>query len=324
MVPHLPSPGGGSLWPPARQPPSSPAHPPQLYAFGLGRGAAPGAGRGLPLVDQPGGRGGGGAASVCHSAFPGRATRRASLARLGSWGTWPPYCSGSCSRAAPGRGPCVVLARWRGFARLSRPPQEQAVGGVGARGVRGQLRPPPGRRGPFGGRGDVPSASGGVEGRRPRGPQAGGGRGGERGGWPPPWFPSLLPRGMARGPWLSPPSSPAQPSWLYTFSRVCQAAPGAECGLAGRRRVSLVGGGGGCQCAVSPGARPGGPSKWGAGRSFCRGLFPCLPRAGTKAGRFVCAPPSMLHSWVWPFRCGPRGALEGRHTAAGRQRPLRE
>ena len=34
-------------------------------------------------------------------------------------GPWPPYCSGSSSRAAPGRGPCVVLACWCGFARRS-------------------------------------------------------------------------------------------------------------------------------------------------------------------------------------------------------------
>ena len=46
--------------------------------------------------------------------------------------------------------------------------------------------PPPGRRGPFGGRGDVPSALGGVEGRRPRGPRAGGVA---------PWFPTSLLRG---------------------------------------------------------------------------------------------------------------------------------
>ena len=62
-----------------------------------------------------GGRGAGGpggrSASVRPSALPGRATLRASLATLRSWGARPPYCSGSLSRAAPGRGLCVVLAR---------------------------------------------------------------------------------------------------------------------------------------------------------------------------------------------------------------------
>ena len=38
-------------------PPSLPAHPPQVYAFGQGRGVAPGAGCGLPPAGQPGGGG---------------------------------------------------------------------------------------------------------------------------------------------------------------------------------------------------------------------------------------------------------------------------
>ena len=36
----------------------SPAHPPQVYAFSWGPGAAPGAGCGLPQAGQPGWRGG--------------------------------------------------------------------------------------------------------------------------------------------------------------------------------------------------------------------------------------------------------------------------
>ena len=98
------------------------------YVFGRGRGVAPGAGRGLPLGGQLGGGGGGGlcaappggvargpsgagvrSASVRLSAFPWRATKQVSLATLWSWRAWPPYCSGLCSRAAPGRGPCVAL-----------------------------------------------------------------------------------------------------------------------------------------------------------------------------------------------------------------------
>ena len=47
---------------------------------------------------------------------------------------------------------------------LAQPSRERAVGGLGACGVRAQLRPPPGRRGPFGGRGDVLSALAGLEG----------------------------------------------------------------------------------------------------------------------------------------------------------------
>ena len=69
------------------------------------------------------------------------------------------------------------------------------------------------------------------------------------------------------------------------------------------------GGGGGAQCAVTPGARPGGPAGRGAGRSLCRGLFPRLLPAGTEAGRFVCALPSSLHSWSPPLRCGPGAPL---------------
>ena len=81
-------------------PPPSLAHPPEVYAFNRGRGAAPGAGFGLPPAGQPGGGGGGGvaggsrgaggrSASVRPSAFPGRATKRESLAALRSWGAWP-------------------------------------------------------------------------------------------------------------------------------------------------------------------------------------------------------------------------------------------
>ena len=101
---------------------------------------------------------------------------------LRSRGARPPYCSGSSSLAATGRGWCVALLRWCGFTRLSQPPQEQAAGGAGARGVRVQLRPPPAVAVPPGGGGTPFLPRGGVEGRRPRGPQARGGRGGGGGG----------------------------------------------------------------------------------------------------------------------------------------------
>ena len=84
-----------------------------------------------------------------------------SLAMLWSSGGQPPYCSGAPPRAAPGRGPRAAPARWCGLAHRSQPPREQAAGGAGARGVQVQLRPPPPRRGPFWGRGGVPSAPGG-------------------------------------------------------------------------------------------------------------------------------------------------------------------
>ena len=167
-----------------------------------GRSGPGGAGGGgglcalLPGGAAGGPRGAGGCpTSVRPSAFLVLAAKRVSLASLWSWRAWPPYCSGSCSRVVPGRGPCGVLVRWRGLACLSQSPWEQVGGGVGARGVRAQLRPLPGRCGPFGGRGDVPSACGGVEGWRLRGQRAGGGEWGERGGEVTPWFPTSLLRG---------------------------------------------------------------------------------------------------------------------------------
>ena len=142
----------------------------------------------------------------------------------------------------------------------------------------GSAASPPGRRGPYGGRGGVPSALGGVEGRRPRGLQARGGIGGERGGGARRGSPPPRPAGVACGPRPSPPSAPAHPPWVYAFSRGCWAAPGAGRGLVGRRWVSLPGGGGGgCQCALPPGARPGGSAGWGRGGFFAAVSSPAPP-----------------------------------------------
>ena len=129
-------------------------------------------------------------------------------------GARPPCCSGSLWCAAPGTGPCAGPARWCGFARLPLPPRGQAVGGAGARGVQVRLRPRPGRHGPFWGRSDAPSAAGGVEGWRPRGPQAEGEWGGEGGGRAAVPFCSAL----GGGPWppaLSPSLSGAPPLGIH-------------------------------------------------------------------------------------------------------------
>ena len=197
--------------------------------------------------------------------------------------------------AAPGRGLCVVLVRWRGLPFLSRAPREQAAGGVGARGVQAQLRPPLGAAAPSGGGGTSlrPQGEwrdGAPVACRPEGGVGGGEERGRRRGSPPPCS-----VGVARGPRPSPPSSLENPPWVYTFSLGCWAAPDPGRGLVGRRWVSLaVGGWGGCQCAAPPRTRPGGSAGWGAGRSPCRSLFPRLPRAGTTAGRFVRAHAAFL------------------------------
>ena len=79
----------------------------------------------------------------------------------GSWGAWPPYCSGAPPSAARRLGPRAAPARWCGLARRPRLPREQAAGGAGARGVQDQPHPPPLRQGFFWGRGGVHSAPGG-------------------------------------------------------------------------------------------------------------------------------------------------------------------
>ena len=58
---------------------------------------------------------GGCLASVRPSAFSGQATKRVSLALLCPWRTRPPYRSGSCSLAVPGRGPLAPLCAGAGL-----------------------------------------------------------------------------------------------------------------------------------------------------------------------------------------------------------------
>ena len=283
------------------------------YVFRRGRGVSPGAVRGLPPAGQPrggGGKGGrcaalpggvagglsgagGRSASVRPSAFCGRATKQVSLAMLWPWRAWLAYCSGSCLRAAPGRGPCVVLVRWPVAA-----PAGSGVGGRAGARCAGSAASAPGAAAPSGGGGTSPLPRGGWRAGapvacRPEGRSGGRGEGGSRRGSPPP----------CPGGW------PVAPGPVSLLCR--RTPPGYICsaGVAGQPRApgvawpavgwsALGKGGGGCHCAVPPGARPEGPAGRRAGRSPCRGLFPCLLRAGTKAGRFVSAPPSMLHSWA--------------------------
>ena len=118
--------------------------------------------------------------------------------------------------------------------------------------------------------------------------------------------------GWPWSPGQSPFFSGASP-WVYMFSRGCRAVVGGS---------AWRGGGGGCQCAVPPGACLGGPAGRGTGRSLCRGSFPRLLRAGTKAGRFVCAPRSMLHYLVSPAHGAPLCAgaelpVGSRHCGSG-------
>ena len=189
---------------------------------------------------------------------------QASLARLRSSGARPPYCFGSLSRAAPGRGPCVVLVRWCGFLRLSRLRREQAVGGAGARGVQVQLRPPLGVAVPSGGGETSPRPRGGWRAGAPTARRPGGGSWGERGGGAAPLFPTPLPWGG--GPW--PPSLSfffpgAPPLGIHVQpglpgSRGRRARPG-RC-----RWVSVAGGGGEVSLPrsappSSPGGHQGGP-----------------------------------------------------------------
>ena len=180
----------------------------------------------------------------------------------GSWGAPPPYCSGAPLCAAPRLGPRATPARWCGLARRPRPPREQAAGGAGARcaGPAASPPPPPPRRGPFWGRGGVPSS---PRGRRvtPVALKRGGERGG--GGW----------RGRSAAPRPPASSSVGLPSlvsgapprsilvtWGWPGGRGHRARPGrppmGQCGGKGRE-----GGGGIPPPWFAPPPSPGRPLK---------------------------------------------------------------
>ena len=170
------------------------------------------------------------------------------------------------------------------------------MGGAGARGVRVQLRPPPGVAVSSGGEGTSPQPRGGWRAGAPVAPQAGGGGVGGRGeGGPRRCSPSPWPGGVARGPRPCPPPSPAHPPWVYTFSRGCWAAMRAGRGPVSPRWVSVAGGGG------------------GRGR-LATVCSPAFPRRAPRRAALSA------HSWVPPSRCSPRR----RCRAVGRQRVMRE
>ena len=271
-------------------------------------------GSGLPPAGQPGGGGGGGEGRPV-SCPPGGVAggpggrgvvlpRSVPLPSLGGqhcgrhwrpsghWGARPPYCSGSLSRAAPRRGPCVVLARWCGFARLSRPPREQAVGGAGARGVRVELRPPPGFAVPSGGGGTSPRPRGGWRAGAPVARRPGGGVGGRGEGGPRRCSPAPCPGGWPVAPFAVPLLLRRTPPG-YTRSA----------GVAGRPWAP-----GAARSAAGGSVWRGG---WGGRMSPRRGLLCRLPQAGTKAGRFVC---EFLGAAV-PLR--PTAPARSRRSAAG-------
>ena len=158
--------------------------------------------------------------------------------------------------------------------------------------MRAQLRPPPGAAAPSGGgeRSPLPRRgwrAGAPVARRREGGVGGTVKGGSRCGSPPPCL-----GGVARGPRPSPPSSPAHPPWVYMLSRACRAAPGAGRGLAGRRWVSLAGGGGGLTVCRTPGGSSGGPRGGGSGEvSLPRSVPP--PSPGGHKGRLLRLCPAL-------------------------------
>ena len=191
-----------------------------------------------------------------------------------------------------------VLPVRRSGALVRAPPPVATPGGAGSRG-RGAARradpaaSPPGRHGPFRGRGGVPSAPGGRRAGAPAAHRPGGERGGEGGGGgAAPLLPAPLPCGVARGPRPCHPSSLARPPGVYTRSGGCRAAVGAGRGPLGRQWVSVAGGGGGGGLSAPVRSPP-------------------FPRLAPESAA------SFPHSWVPPFRCwsaSGNAGVSGRST----------
>ena len=316
VVPHLPPPGGAACGPPSGPPSVAGGSPPcariRLGSWGSpGRRVRPAAGGSVLRGGGGGGvaggpsRAGGRSVSVRPPAFPGRATKRASLVALRSSGAWPPTllefvvaCRsrvwGVCRPCAPARTRPSVAA-----------PTGAGGGVLGGARRDGSAASPPGRRGPFGGGGDVASASGVVEGRRPRGPRAGGGSGGERGGGAVPWFSGPLSWGA--GPWpraQSPFFSGEPPLGIYIQPGL-PGSPGRR-SWPGRPSVGQPGGGGGAASAPYPRGLARGAWR-GEGRGGLVAAV-CSPAYPGRAPRRVASSAPMLHSWVSPFRCSRQGA----------------
>ena len=202
----------------------------------------------------------------------------------------------------------LVLRAGAGSPACRDPRGGRQWGDAGACGVQVRLRPPSGRHGPFWGRGDAPSDAGGVEGRRPRGPQAGGEWGGEGGGGR-----AVVPvsSALGGGPW--PPA--LSPSLFGAPRQGIHGSPGGRGRRArsGRPPVGQCGGGGGrflamacCptfprrasrRTASSPGAtvmlRPTAPAQSrrpAAGYAGpARVTVPCLPPRAQRLGRWGAA-----------------------------------
>ena len=238
----------------------------------------------------------------------------------GSCGARPPYCSGALPCAAPKLGARIAPARWCGARPAAATPA--GAGGWGRWGARcagPAAPPPPPRRGPFWGRGGVPSAPGVrrvppvdvVSGVPPKGytravgaagrPRASGavrsaangsvrrGGGGEGGGTPPPWF--------------APPSSPGRP--LIGPPRLRH--PGRRRSAVGRQRAGRMGA---CLGRGAPAPRVQRPLRGGCGAavsSVC--LRPLLGLSGRGGG-----------SWGGPL-VPRRRLLTAEGGAAWRSRP---
>ena len=211
----------------------------------LGRSSAGGWGGGwggclcaVPPDCAAGGASGAGGrlASVRPSAFPGQATKRVSLASLCPWRAWPPYRSGSCPLAVPGRGPCGALVWWRGFACPSWFLREQAAGAWG----RALLRPP--SRAPRSCRGEGGSSPLPLGGRGPAPPWLAGLRGGSA-----PWLPTSLSAGGGLRPSAQSP---------FRRRRILPRCT-RSVGVVGQPRAPA--GGGGWPVSRPPGGVAGGP-----------------------------------------------------------------